>query len=90
VEPCGGEVGVWRRQDAGEGQRGVAAQTRDRGGERGGLVRETGMWANPRSGAQRPVKKEFNSKFQIISNKFKTIQTWFIPKWTFSSLKYLK
>jgi hypothetical protein len=44
------------------------------GGERGGPVRETAMWVTPGSGAQRPVQKEFNSKFQTISNKFKTVQ----------------
>jgi hypothetical protein len=34
--------------------------------------------------------KESNSKFQMISNKFKTVQIWFVPKRTFPSLKILK
>jgi hypothetical protein len=71
---------TWRRGDAGTGEAdsgrcGIAARTGDGGGERGGPVRETAMWVTPGSGAQRPVQKEFNSKFQTISNKFKTVQT---------------
>jgi hypothetical protein len=41
-------------------------------------MREIAMWASLGSGAH--WLREFNSKFQVISNKFKTVQTWFVPK----------
>jgi hypothetical protein len=34
------------------------------GEERGGPVRETAMWADPRSGAQQPIKKNSTQNFK--------------------------